>query len=93
MRRARCQATALLLLGALLLLASGALAWSPQALSLLDPIYGNKHQPAIAVIAENQPPLWSAWFQDVHILQARDLPSSLPPAPPCRSASQPRPLI
>eukprot|EP00850_Spirogloea_muscicola_P022762 SM000310S11953 [mRNA] locus=s310:22945:30889:- [translate_table: standard] len=49
-------------------LASPTLGWSGRSLSLLDPTYASKYIPIIASVSEHQPPQWSSYFMDLHVL-------------------------
>lgn len=48
--------------------ASPTLGWTGRSLSLLDPTYASKYIPIIASVSEHQPPSWSMYFTDLHIL-------------------------
>lgn len=39
-----------------------------RSLSLLDPTYASKYIPIIASVSEHQPPTWSSYFTDLHIV-------------------------
>lgn len=51
-----------------LVLASPTLGWSGRSLSLLDPTYASKYIPIIASVSEHQPPTWTSYFMDIHVL-------------------------
>lgn len=61
-------------LGVLILLvvtyvtASPTFGWTGRSLSLLDPTYASKYIPIIASVSEHQPPTWSMYFTDLHIV-------------------------
>lgn len=42
--------------------------WSGRSLSLLDPTYASKYIPIIASVSEHQPPTWTSYFMDIHVL-------------------------
>ena len=48
--------------------ASPTLGWTGRSLSLLDPTYASKYIPIIASVSEHQPPTWSMYFTDLHLL-------------------------
>eukprot|EP00899_Mesostigma_viride_P011894 jgi/Mesvir1/20705/Mv14903-RA.2 len=48
--------------------ASPTMGWTGRSLSLLDPTYAGKHIPIIASVSEHQPPSWTSYFMDLHIL-------------------------
>merc|ERR1711897_31791 len=48
--------------------ASPTFGWSGRSLTLLDPTYASKYIPIIASVAEHQPPVWTQYWQDFHII-------------------------
>jgi len=49
-------------------MASPTYGWTGRSLSLLDPTYASKYIPIIASVSEHQPPTWSSYFMDIHVL-------------------------
>ncbi|MEW5316146.1 MAG: hypothetical protein WDW38_007532 [Sanguina aurantia] len=49
-------------------LQSPTLGWTGRSLSLLDPTYAGRFIPIIASVSEHQPPSWTSYIQDLHIL-------------------------
>eukprot|EP01023_Acetabularia_acetabulum_P012877 TRINITY_DN16075_c0_g1_i4.p1 TRINITY_DN16075_c0_g1~~TRINITY_DN16075_c0_g1_i4.p1 ORF type:complete len:499 (+),score=99.11 TRINITY_DN16075_c0_g1_i4:346-1842(+) len=49
-------------------LTSPTFGWTGRSLSLLDPTYASKYIPIIASVSEHQPPAWTSYFNDLHIL-------------------------
>ncbi|CDJ65283.1 hypothetical protein ENH_00006790 [Eimeria necatrix] len=47
---------------------TGKTAWSPRSLTLLDPTYATKYIPIVASVSEHQPPTWSTYFLDLHMV-------------------------
>lgn len=39
-----------------------------RSLSLLDPTYASKYIPIIASVSEHQPPAWSSYYNDLHLV-------------------------
>lgn len=39
-----------------------------RSLSLLDPTYASKYIPIIASVSEHQPPNWTSYIMDLHML-------------------------
>lgn len=48
--------------------ASPTFGWTGRSLSLLDPTYASKYIPIIASVSEHQPPSWSSYFTDLHVV-------------------------
>lgn len=48
--------------------ASPTFGWSGRSLSLLDPTYASRNIPIIASVSEHQPPTWTSYFMDLHVL-------------------------
>jgi dolichyl-diphosphooligosaccharide---protein glycosyltransferase len=46
----------------------GFVQWSGRSLTLLDPTYASKFMPIIASVSEHQPPTWTAFFFDLHLM-------------------------
>eukprot|EP00197_Chlamydomonas_leiostraca_P007871 CAMPEP_0202860940 /NCGR_PEP_ID=MMETSP1391-20130828/2496_1 /ASSEMBLY_ACC=CAM_ASM_000867 /TAXON_ID=1034604 /ORGANISM="Chlamydomonas leiostraca, Strain SAG 11-49" /LENGTH=750 /DNA_ID=CAMNT_0049540229 /DNA_START=40 /DNA_END=2292 /DNA_ORIENTATION=+ len=42
--------------------------WTGRSLSLLDPTYASKYIPIIASVSEHQPPQWTSYIMDLHVL-------------------------
>jgi len=49
-------------------LRSPTLGWTGRSLSLLDPTYASRFIPIIASVSEHQPPNWSSYIMDLHVL-------------------------
>lgn len=49
-------------------LTSPTFGWTGRSLSLLDPTYASKYIPIIASVSEHQPPAWSSYFMDIHVM-------------------------
>eukprot|EP00195_Chlamydomonas_chlamydogama_P017867 CAMPEP_0202894230 /NCGR_PEP_ID=MMETSP1392-20130828/3670_1 /ASSEMBLY_ACC=CAM_ASM_000868 /TAXON_ID=225041 /ORGANISM="Chlamydomonas chlamydogama, Strain SAG 11-48b" /LENGTH=778 /DNA_ID=CAMNT_0049578859 /DNA_START=103 /DNA_END=2439 /DNA_ORIENTATION=+ len=49
-------------------LRSPTLGWTGRSLSLLDPTYAGRFIPIIASVSEHQPPSWTSYIMDLHIL-------------------------
>eukprot|EP01025_Chloroclados_australasicus_P036448 TRINITY_DN3714_c0_g3_i2.p1 TRINITY_DN3714_c0_g3~~TRINITY_DN3714_c0_g3_i2.p1 ORF type:complete len:747 (-),score=99.69 TRINITY_DN3714_c0_g3_i2:376-2616(-) len=49
-------------------LTSPTFGWTGRSLSLLDPTYASKYIPIIASVSEHQPPAWTSYFNDLHML-------------------------
>uniref|UniRef100_A0A1D2AA71 dolichyl-diphosphooligosaccharide--protein glycotransferase n=1 Tax=Auxenochlorella protothecoides TaxID=3075 RepID=A0A1D2AA71_AUXPR len=48
--------------------ASPTFGWTGRSLSLLDPTYASKYIPIIASVSEHQPPAWSSYYNDLHLV-------------------------
>ncbi|KAG2453082.1 hypothetical protein HYH02_002414 [Chlamydomonas schloesseri] len=49
---------------------SPTLGWTGRSMTLLDPTYASRFVPIIASVSEHQPPQWSSYIMDLHILVA-----------------------
>eukprot|EP00873_Tetraselmis_striata_P041899 jgi/Tetstr1/462163/TSEL_007228.t1 len=49
-------------------MASPTFGWTGRSLSLLDPTYASKYIPIIASVSEHQPPAWTSYFTDIHVM-------------------------
>ncbi|GLC55928.1 hypothetical protein PLESTB_001045500 [Pleodorina starrii] len=47
---------------------SPTLGWTGRSMTLLDPTYASRFVPIIASVSEHQPPQWSSYIMDLHVL-------------------------
>ncbi|GFR46632.1 hypothetical protein Agub_g8241 [Astrephomene gubernaculifera] len=47
---------------------SPTLGWTGRSMTLLDPTYASRFVPIIASVSEHQPPQWSSYLMDLHVL-------------------------